>query len=105
MLMWNIWAETKWHYAAICVASTLQIQPTLYRYMKQMNEVTNKATCISNKYKIQIEPLEFEWDKFIPTLEKDFPDILNEVLSCTNNQQHQPFSNVNSIMPNENILQ
>ena len=27
----------------------------------------------------------FKWDKFIPTLEKQFPDILNEVL----NHDHQ----------------
>ena len=32
---------------------------------------------------------------------KDFPDNLNEVLSCKNNQQHQPISNVNSSTPNE----
>ena len=67
-----------------------------------MNEVRNEATYISNKYKIQVEPIQFEWDEFSPNLAKDLPDILNEVLSCKNNQQHQPISNVNSSMPNEN---
>ena len=46
-----------------------------------MNQVRNKVICINNKYTIQIEPLHFEWDKFIPTLEKEFPDILNEMLN------------------------
>ena len=41
-----------------------------------------KKVYISNKYEIQIEPIQFEWDMFLPTLEKDFLDILNEVLSC-----------------------
>ena len=45
-----------------------------------------KAIHISNKYKIQVEPIQFEWDKFLPALEKDFLEILNDVLSCNNNQ-------------------
>ena len=46
--------------------------------------------------KVQIEPFYFEWDRFIPTLEKEFPDILNEMLSC--NSQQQPLrSNENRI--------
>ena len=57
---------------------------------------------ISNKYKIQIEPIQFEWEKFLPTLEKDFPDILNEILNCKTGQQHQLNSNVNRNMPNDN---
>ena len=52
-----------------------------------MNEVRDEAIYISNKYKIQIEPLQFDWDKFLPSLGKDFPDIINEVLSCKNNQK------------------
>ena len=47
-----------------------------------MNQVRTKAIHIDNKYKIQIEPIQLEWDKFPPTSEKDFPEILNEVLSC-----------------------
>ena len=72
------------------VASTLWIQPALDNYTKLMNEVRNKATDISNRYKIQIETIQFKWDKFLPTLEKDFPDILNEVLCCKNNQTMPP---------------
>ena len=48
-----------------------------------MNQVTDKAISISNKYTIQIEPLYIELDKLIPTLEKEFPDILNEMLNGT----------------------
>ena len=65
-----------------------------------MNEVRDKSIYISNKYKIQKEPLQLKWDKFLPTLEKDFLDILKEVLSCKNNQQ-QPISDINNSMPNE----
>ena len=54
-----------------------------------MNERRNKTTYISNKYKIQLETIQFGWDKFLPTLEKDVPDVLNKVLSCKNTQQHQ----------------
>ena len=71
-------------------------------YETLMNEVQNEATYICNKYKIHIEPIQFEWDKFLPTLEKDFPYLLNEVLSFTNNQLHQPISNIKSSIPNEN---
>ena len=35
--------------------------------------VRSEGIHISNKYKIQIEPLQFEWDRFLPTLEKGFP--------------------------------
>ena len=55
-----------------------------------MNKVRNEAIHISNKYKVQIEPLHFEWDRFIPTLEKKFPDILNEMLY--HNSQQQPLN-------------
>ena len=46
-----------------------------------MNEVSSKANCISNKYNVQIGPLYFKCDKFIPTLERQFPAIFNEVLN------------------------
>ena len=65
-----------------------------------INELRDEATYINNKYIIQIEPMQFKWDKFLPMLEKDFPDILKEVLSCIN-QQHQSISNVNNSMPNK----
>ena len=48
-----------------------------------MSQVRNEAIYISNKYKIQVEPIKLEWDKFLSTLEKDLP----EILSCNNNQQ------------------
>ena len=35
-------------------------------------------------------PLHFEWDKFIPTMEKDFLDVLNEMPN--DNSQHQPLN-------------
>ena len=34
-----------------------------------MNEVRNEATQISNKYKIQIEPMQFKWDNLLSTME------------------------------------
>ena len=52
-----------------------------------MNQVRNGAICIINKYKVQIEPLHFEWDRFIPPLEKEFSNILNEMPSCSSQQQ------------------
>ena len=67
-----------------------------------MSQIGNKAINISNMYKIQIEPIQFEWDKFLPTLEKDSLEILNEELSHNNNQQQQPNSNENSSTPNKN---
>ena len=67
-----------------------------------MSEVRKEAIYISNKYKIQIERIQFEWDEFLPIPEKNFLDILNEVLSCKHTQQHQPNSNVNSSMPKQN---
>ena len=66
-----------------------------------MSEVRKEATHISNKYKIQTEPIQFEWDAFLPNPEKDFLDISDEVLSCQNTQQHQSNSNVSSSMPDE----
>ena len=47
-----------------------------------------------------MESIQFEWDKFLPTLEKDFPDILKVVLSHDNHQQ-LPNSNENICTPNE----
>ena len=58
---------------------------TVRAYGKLMNEVSSEAQYISSKYNVPIEPLYLEWDKFIPTLERQFPDILNEML----NHDHQ----------------
>ena len=66
-----------------------------------MSQVGTESTHIGNKYKIQIEPVQFQWDKFLPTLEKDFQEILNEVLSHSN-QQQLPKSNKDRSAPNEN---
>ena len=42
---------------------------------------------ISNKYKVQREPLHLKWYRFIPTLKKKFPHIISEMLSCNSQQQ------------------
>ena len=59
-----------------------------------LNQVSIEAICFCKKYPIQIEPLCFEWNMFVPKLEKGFPDILNKMLS--NNSQWQ------SLNSNEN---
>ena len=69
---------------------------------EQMNHVGTNVIPISNKYKIQIEPIKFEWDKFLLSLEKDFPEILHEVLSYNNHQQQLLNSNENRSTSNEN---
>ena len=56
-------------------------------YKELMTPVRNEAIHISNKYKLQLQHLYFEWEMFIPTLEKEFPDILNEMLSHNSQQQ------------------
>ena len=56
---------------------------------------------ISNNYKVQIESLYFGWESFISTLEKEFLNILNEMLG--HNSQQQPLSsNENGTMPHRN---
>ena len=59
-----------------------------------MHDVNRDARYIGTKYSVQIGPLYFEWDKFIPTLEKHFPDILDEILNCDHQRdaliQNQP---------------
>ena len=66
-----------------------------------VNQVRNGAIHISNKYTVQTEPLQFQWDMFIPTLEDEYLDISNEMLS--RNSQQQPFnSNENRSIPNRN---
>ena len=46
-----------------------------------MIQVRPEAIHISNKYRIQIEPVQYVWDRHLLTLEKDFLEILNEMLS------------------------
>ena len=45
--------------------------------------------------------MQFELHKFLLTLEKDFPEILNEVLSCRSDQQQQTNSKENRNTPNQ----
>ena len=67
-----------------------------------MSQVRTEAIHICNKHKIQTEPIQFECNKFLPTLGKDFLKILNEVLSH-NSQQHQiPNSNRSTLNENRN---
>ena len=66
-----------------------------------MSQTRSKAIHISNKYKIQIEHIWFEWYRFLSTLEKDFPEILNVVLSHSNTQQQLPNPNENRRTPNK----
>ena len=42
-------------------------------HVELMNQVRNKAMDNSNKYEVQIEPLYFEWNRFIPMLVKGIP--------------------------------
>ena len=49
-----------------------------------------------------MESIQFEWDKFLPTLEKYFQEMLNKVLGCNNTQQQIPNSNKNRSTPNKN---
>ena len=65
-----------------------------------MSQVRTKVIYISNKYNFQIEPIQLKWDKYLPNSEKDFPEILNEILSHNNNQQI-PNCNENRNTPNE----
>ena len=63
-----------------------------------MNKVRNEAIHFSNTYKVQTEPFYSEGDRFIPTLEKEFLDILNKIL-CHDSQQQPLSSNENTSMP------
>ena len=41
-----------------------------------IHEVNREVRCIGTKYSVKMKPMYFEWEKFIPTLEKHFQDIL-----------------------------
>ena len=60
-----------------CVGSITFASPVNIRQVHEtvMNEVRNEATYISNKYKSQSDPIQFKWDKFLPTLEKRISQI------------------------------
>ena len=45
-----------------------------------MHDVKRKVRYIDTKYSMQIDPLYFESDKFIPTLENHFLDIVEQLL-------------------------
>ena len=66
-----------------------------------MTQGRTKAIHISTKYKVQIEPLHFEWCRFPSMTEKDFPDILNKILSH-NGQQEPSNLNEDRSMPQKN---
>ena len=44
-------------------------------YKEVMSLIRIETIHICSKYKIQIKPIQFEWDKFLPILKKDFPEI------------------------------
>ena len=88
-----------------CVGSIKFVHPANIRkaHKELMMQIRTEAIHIVIKYKIQIEPIQFEWDKFLPTLEKDFLDILNEVSIHNSNQQQLPNSNESGSTPSKNI--
>ena len=53
-----------------CVGSINFADPVNIRKAQKelMNQVRTKVIHISNKYKIQIECIEFGWDRFLPIL-------------------------------------
>ena len=54
-----------------------------------MYDVNKEARYIGTKYSVQVDPLYFEWDKLIPTLEKHLLDILIEILNHDNQRYAQ----------------
>ena len=51
-----------------------------------MHDVNIEARYIGSKYSLQIDPLYFEWDTFIPTFEKDFLEIFGKILNHDNHR-------------------
>ena len=47
-----------------------------------MHEVKRDTINIGIKYSVKIKPMYFQWDKFIPRLEKHYPNIVQEMLDC-----------------------
>ena len=68
-----------------------------------MTQVRTEVIHISNKYKMQVEHIQFEWDRFLHIFDQDFPGIMKEMLSCNSQQQPPPPNlNDNRSTPNEN---
>ena len=61
-------------------------------HKKLMTQVKHEAIHISNKYKVQLEPFYFRWERFIPSSEKEFLQLLNEMLRHNSQQQQQPLN-------------
>ena len=51
-----------------------------------MHNANKESIYISSKYSLQVDPLHFEWVKFIPALEKHLPDIYHEILNHINHR-------------------
>ena len=52
-----------------------------------MYEVESEVRCLGTKYSVKMEPMYFEWDKFISTLKKHKSDILEQIFNC-DHQRH-----------------
>ena len=59
-----------------------------------IHKVNREAICICIKYSVKIEPMYFEWDLFISSLEKNIPDILQEILDQRHNSEQGPSQSV-----------
>ena len=66
------------HIGSINFADPVSIRKA---HKELMRQVKDEASHITNKYKVQLEPFYFEWERFIPMLEKEFPDILSKMMS------------------------
>ena len=60
------------------------IQNTGMAHEAFMCEANRDTRYIRTKYSVHTDPLYFEWDKFIPTLEKHFLDIWDAILTHDN---------------------
>ena len=72
-----------------CVGGINFVDPTDIRKAHKELMIQVRTTSI---HKIQIEPIHFELSSFLPMFEKDFPEILNEMLTViivNNNHQIQ----------------
>ena len=59
------------------------VDPTQIRKAHEvlMSDDNKEVRYTGTKNSLQMDPLYFEWDKFVPTLEKHFPDILGDILN------------------------
>ena len=67
-------------------------------------DVNREMRYISTKYSVQIGTLYFEWDKLISTLDKHFPDILEEILNCDHQRDASAYNQGQSIPANSSKL-